>query len=87
MAKVLVVEDDSGIALGLEDALRLEGHQVELSTSGLIASRRASMRPSMSSCSTCCCRARTASMCAVTCARPGWTRRISVRGVGYCFDG
>jgi sigma-B regulation protein RsbU (phosphoserine phosphatase) len=41
MAKVLVVEDDSGIALGLEDALRLEGHQVELATSGSIASRRA----------------------------------------------
>lgn len=41
MAKVLVVEDDSGIALGLEDALRLEGHQVELATSGAIASRRA----------------------------------------------
>jgi sigma-B regulation protein RsbU (phosphoserine phosphatase) len=41
MAKVLVVEDDSGIALGLEDALRLEGHQVERATSGAIASRRA----------------------------------------------
>jgi phosphoserine phosphatase RsbU/P len=41
MAKVLVVEDDSGIALGLEDALRIEGHQVELATSGAIASRRA----------------------------------------------
>ena len=41
MAKVLVVEDDSGIALGLEDALRLEGHQVELATTGAIASRRA----------------------------------------------
>jgi sigma-B regulation protein RsbU (phosphoserine phosphatase) len=41
MAKVLVVEDDSGIALGLEDALRIEGHQVELATSGAVASRRA----------------------------------------------
>jgi serine phosphatase RsbU (regulator of sigma subunit) len=41
MARVLVVEDDSGIALGLEDALRLEGHSVELATSGIDASRRA----------------------------------------------
>jgi phosphoserine phosphatase RsbU/P len=41
MARVLVVEDDSGIAIGLEDALRLEGHDVELATSGAVASRRA----------------------------------------------
>jgi serine phosphatase RsbU (regulator of sigma subunit) len=41
MARVLVVEDEPGIALGLEDALRLEGYQVEVMTNGAKASRRA----------------------------------------------
>src|SRR4030095_12304719 len=41
MAKVLVAEDEPGIALGLEDTLRLEGYQVEVVTSGTNASRRA----------------------------------------------
>ena len=41
MARVLVVEDEPGIALGLEDSLRLEGYQVELVGDGLNASRRA----------------------------------------------
>ena len=40
MAKVLVVEDEPGIALGLEDTLRLEGYQVEVVTNGASASRR-----------------------------------------------
>ncbi len=41
MARVLVVEDEPGIALGLEDSLRLEGYQVEVVTNGARASRRA----------------------------------------------
>src|SRR5215475_8904949 len=41
MAKVLVAEDEPGIALGLEDTLRLEGYQVEVVTTGTTASRRA----------------------------------------------
>src|SRR5580704_699377 len=41
MARVLVVEDEPGIALGLEDSLRLEGYQVEVVTNGAKASRRA----------------------------------------------
>ena len=41
MAKVLVAEDEPGIALGLEDTLRLEGYQVEVVTTGTSASRRA----------------------------------------------
>jgi sigma-B regulation protein RsbU (phosphoserine phosphatase) len=41
MAKVLVAEDEPGIALGLEDTLRLEGYQVEVVSTGPGASRRA----------------------------------------------
>jgi sigma-B regulation protein RsbU (phosphoserine phosphatase) len=41
MARVLVVEDEPGIALGLEDSLRLEGYQVEVVDNGASASRRA----------------------------------------------
>ncbi len=41
MARILVVEDEPGIALGLEDDLRLEGYQVELAEDGETASRRA----------------------------------------------
>src|SRR5262245_18048291 len=41
MTKILVVEDEPGIALGLEDTLRLEGYQVEVEPNGDKASRRA----------------------------------------------
>ncbi len=41
MARVLVVEDEPGIAMGLEDSLRLEGYQVEVVHNGANASRRA----------------------------------------------
>jgi len=41
MTRVLVVEDEPGIALGLEDSLRLEGYQVEVVHNGASASRRA----------------------------------------------
>ena len=41
MTKILVVEDEPGIALGLEDDLRLEGWDVELVADGATASRRA----------------------------------------------
>ena len=41
MTKILVVEDEPGIALGLEDDLRLEGWDVELIADGAAASRRA----------------------------------------------
>jgi DNA-binding response OmpR family regulator len=41
MTKILVVEDEPGIALGLEDDLRLEGWDVELVTDGVTASQRA----------------------------------------------
>ena len=41
MSRILVVEDEPGIALGLEDDLRLEGWDVELVTDGIAASRRA----------------------------------------------
>jgi len=41
MTKILVVEDEPGIALGLEDDLRLEGYDVEVSADGINASRRA----------------------------------------------
>src|SRR3954462_8263680 len=37
MARILVVEDEPTIALGLQDDLRLEGHQVQLATDGATA--------------------------------------------------
>src|SRR5690349_12660469 len=44
MTRVLVAEDEPGIALGLEDTLRLEGYQVEVVTNGLNVGRRARER-------------------------------------------
>jgi DNA-binding response OmpR family regulator len=41
LTRILVVEDEPGIALGLEDDLRLEGWDVELVGDGVLASRRA----------------------------------------------
>jgi DNA-binding response OmpR family regulator len=41
MTRILVVEDEPGIALGLEDDLKLEGWEVELIADGAAASRRA----------------------------------------------
>lgn len=44
MPKILVVEDEPNIALGLEDDLRLEGYDVEVLGNGAAASRRARER-------------------------------------------
>ena len=41
MARILVLEDEPGIALPLEDALKLEGYEVELVSNGLTAAERA----------------------------------------------
>ena len=41
MKRILVVEDEPGIALGLEDDLKMEGYQVEVVGDGAEASRRA----------------------------------------------
>jgi len=41
MTRILVVEDEPGIALGLEDDLKLEGYDVEVIADGVLASRRA----------------------------------------------
>jgi serine phosphatase RsbU (regulator of sigma subunit) len=43
--RILVAEDDAGIALGLEDTLRFEGCDVHLVTNGAAASRRALEEP------------------------------------------
>jgi two-component system alkaline phosphatase synthesis response regulator PhoP len=40
MARILVVEDEPGIALGLEDDLKIEGYDVEVAADGLTALRR-----------------------------------------------
>ena len=40
MAKILVVEDDAGIAMGLKNDLALEGHDVEVARDGRTASER-----------------------------------------------
>jgi DNA-binding response OmpR family regulator len=41
MARILVVEDEPTLALGLEDDLKLEGYEVEVVRDGEMASRRA----------------------------------------------
>jgi DNA-binding response OmpR family regulator len=41
MAKILIVEDEPGIALGLEDDLKMEGYEVEVLGDGNVACRRA----------------------------------------------
>jgi two-component system alkaline phosphatase synthesis response regulator PhoP len=41
MTSILVVEDEAGIALGLEDDLKMEGYQVEVVSDGVTACRRA----------------------------------------------
>jgi len=41
MKRILVVEDEPGIALGLEDDLTMEGYQVEVVGDGAVAARRA----------------------------------------------
>jgi DNA-binding response OmpR family regulator len=41
MTRILVVEDEPGIALGLEDDLKLEGYEVEVIGDGAAASHRA----------------------------------------------
>ena len=41
MARILVVEDEPGIALALEDDLRLEGHDIEVTGDGGIAITKA----------------------------------------------
>jgi DNA-binding response OmpR family regulator len=44
MARILVVEDEPTLALGLEDDLKLEGYEVEVVRDGEMASRRARER-------------------------------------------
>jgi len=41
MTRILVVEDEPAIALGLEDDLKMEGYEVEVVADGVSASRRA----------------------------------------------
>ena len=41
MTKILVVEDEPGIALGLEDDLKMEGYEVEVVSDGIAACARA----------------------------------------------
>ncbi len=41
MTRILVVEDEPGIALGLEDDLKMEGYDVEVAGDGVTAARRA----------------------------------------------
>ncbi len=41
MTHILVVEDEPGIALGLEDDLKMEGYEVEVIGDGAVACRRA----------------------------------------------
>jgi len=42
VTRILIAEDEPGIALGLEDDLRMEGYQVEVVSDGISAAKRAS---------------------------------------------
>jgi DNA-binding response OmpR family regulator len=41
MSRILIVEDEPAIALGLEDDLKMEGYQVEVAADGITGARRA----------------------------------------------
>ena len=41
MSRILIVEDEPAIALGLEDDLKMEGYEVEVARDGITAARRA----------------------------------------------
>ena len=41
MTRILIVEDETGIALGLEDDLKVEGYDVEVAADGTTGARRA----------------------------------------------
>ncbi len=45
MTRILVVEDESSVAMGLEDDLKLEGYEVEVARDGEAATRRAREEP------------------------------------------
>ncbi|UCE50711.1 MAG: response regulator transcription factor, partial [Phycisphaerales bacterium] len=45
MTRILVVEDDLSLAMGLEDDLKLEGYQVQVARDGEVASRLAMAEP------------------------------------------
>lgn len=45
MARILVVEDEPRLAMGLEDDLKMEGYEVEVARDGETASRRAQEQP------------------------------------------
>ncbi|MBK7931235.1 MAG: response regulator transcription factor [Bryobacterales bacterium] len=45
MTRILIVEDEPAIALGLEDDLRLEGYEVEVASDGTAGARLALGRP------------------------------------------
>ncbi len=45
MARILVVEDERNLALGLEDDLKLEGHEAEVVRDGESAIQRAQQKP------------------------------------------
>ena len=45
MTRILIAEDEPGIALGLEDDLRMEGYEVETVADGMAAARRAREGP------------------------------------------
>src|SRR6266516_3299323 len=45
MTRILVVEDERELAMGLEDDLKLEGYDVEVQSDGESASRRAREKP------------------------------------------
>ena len=70
MPRVLIAEDEPGIALAVEDDLTLDGYEVEVVCDGDAASKRAAKDASTWCCSTSCCPLRPASTFAAKFAGP-----------------
>ncbi len=71
MSRILIVEDEPAIALGLEDDLKMEGYEVEVASDGITGARRgAGGRVRSGSAGRDAARARTASRSAASCGAP-----------------
>jgi DNA-binding NtrC family response regulator len=75
MARILIIEDDSGIAFGLKNDLAFEGYDVEVARDGVTGAVRARSGAFDLVLSTSCCRERTATLSVASCARRASERR------------
>ena len=77
MARILIVEDEPDIVLGLEEDLRRQGHETATRPTASTDSSSRETAGGISSCSTSCCRRWTDSKCAASCGGGHRRRRSS----------